>query len=656
MAQPFNRFTKLWNELKRRKVFRVLAMYAATAFIILEASDIMLPRLGLPDWTVTFVIILIIIGFPITAIVSWIFDITPEGLMKTVPLNEEKKTENQVKTQPKKRFFSANNIVITILFVLVVILSYPKIFGTDKSQITKAREKKKIIAVLPFMNNTGDDSYDHWEYGISELLISALSTSNELTVIDNQTITDVILNEENLHSASIGPDIAKQVARRIQVKSYIYGNYLMAGSIFRINLKLIETQTNEIVRSVYVEGRPDSIFSMVDVLSNAITDFLEISMMEEGTDIETGNYLTTSSPEAYKFFIRGMEGLWTGLGGLPGFNRAIRIDSTFTSAYFFASISLSSAGLPSMAHDAILKADEGKDKLPEKMQLWLEAFKAQIIQKNPDRAIHNFKLVSEIDPLSRLNWLWLGSIYHQIHKYEEAIVCFKQILTLNKKFGPWRNQTFYDELGTTYMLIGEYRKARRILEEGFELLPESTDICKSLAVCALLVNDTISAGQYADLYKSSFKRMSEYYPEPWRIAQVGKMYLEAGQNQKAEEIFRQALQIRLKYKPEGQRRNPGNNLYWYYQILGDLLIRNVTDLEEGMDYLHKAMAGSLEDYGEYHPFVLHSLGSGYFKQGKYVEALQVLKQAEDNMSVYDHSLNQLIQEVEQALTDQNKMN
>ena len=91
-----NNITQFWEEIKRRKVFRVLAMYAATAFIILEASDIMLPRLGLPDWTVTFIIILIIIGFPITAIVSWIFDITPEGLMKTMPLNEEKKKEIQL--------------------------------------------------------------------------------------------------------------------------------------------------------------------------------------------------------------------------------------------------------------------------------------------------------------------------------------------------------------------------------------------------------------------------------------------------------------------------------------------------------------------------------------------------------------------------------
>ena len=66
-------------------------MYAATAIIIMEAGDIMLPRLGLPDWTVTFIIILLIVGFPIIIILSWIFDVTPEGVKKTEAVQLSKK-------------------------------------------------------------------------------------------------------------------------------------------------------------------------------------------------------------------------------------------------------------------------------------------------------------------------------------------------------------------------------------------------------------------------------------------------------------------------------------------------------------------------------------------------------------------------------------
>jgi adenylate cyclase len=647
-----NRKNRFWQELRRRKVFRVLAMYAATAFIILEASDIMLPRLGLPDWTVTLVIILVIVGVPVAAIVSWIFDITPEGLMKTAPLNEKKEREH--KLQPKKSLLNANNIVITVLIAVVVILAYPKVFNTNKSQFDRMLEKKKVIAVLPFMNNTGDDAYDHWEYGISELMISSLSTSNELTVIDNQTITDVIQNVENIQTASIGPDIAKQVASAIQVKSYIYGNYLMAGSTFRINLKLIETKTNEVLKTVYVEGKTDSIFSMADVLSHAIMDYLEITLIGEGTDLETTDYITTSSPEAYKYFIQGMEDFWTGNGAARDFRKAIEIDSTFTSVYFFASIYLLSLDHFNLAKENMLKAYEGKDQLPEKMQLWLEAFKAQYLEKNPRRAIAYFKQVSEIDPLSRLNWYWLGSTNMQIEKYEEALLSFQQVLKLNKHFGPWRNQLFYKDLGTTYLQLKKYKKAQKLFREGTLLLPDVIEILRSQAVCALLQNDTNSANQYIDQFKSSYRNIgNNYYPEAWITANVGRIYLDAGQINRAEELLRQALEMRLVEGPAIDTVNPGNHLFWYYHLLGSLLIENKIQFDEGMNYLQKTMVLAKEVSPEHHPFLLHSLGSGYYKQGKYEEALQALKQADKNMSMYDHTRYQLILEVEQALANQN---
>lgn len=124
-----NRLNQLWKEIKRRKVVRVLTMYTATGFIIIQAGDIMLPRLGLPDWTVTLIIVLLIIGFPITAIISWIFDITPEGLMKTMSGNQEK--ELHAIEKPAKRWLNAYNIVITFLFAAVVILGYPKVFKSN---------------------------------------------------------------------------------------------------------------------------------------------------------------------------------------------------------------------------------------------------------------------------------------------------------------------------------------------------------------------------------------------------------------------------------------------------------------------------------------------------------------------------------------------
>jgi adenylate cyclase len=99
-------------------------MHAATAFIIMEAADIMLPRLGLPDWTVTWIIILLIVGFPIAIIFSWIFDFTPEGVKKTEPIEEIK--EQELPLPPVKRRLKVSDVIIVAFFVIVCILIYPK--------------------------------------------------------------------------------------------------------------------------------------------------------------------------------------------------------------------------------------------------------------------------------------------------------------------------------------------------------------------------------------------------------------------------------------------------------------------------------------------------------------------------------------------------
>jgi eukaryotic-like serine/threonine-protein kinase len=83
MKRLFDRAGSLVSELRRRKVFRVAAVYVATAFVIAQAADIFLPGLGLPDWTLTLVLALLILGFPLAVALSWMFDLTPEGIRRT---------------------------------------------------------------------------------------------------------------------------------------------------------------------------------------------------------------------------------------------------------------------------------------------------------------------------------------------------------------------------------------------------------------------------------------------------------------------------------------------------------------------------------------------------------------------------------------------
>ena len=85
--------SKFWEELKRRKVVRVITVYDAASFVILELVDILSPSLGLPSWTLNMILVLLCVGLIISVIFSWVYDITPEGVQRTKPLKEVQKLE-----------------------------------------------------------------------------------------------------------------------------------------------------------------------------------------------------------------------------------------------------------------------------------------------------------------------------------------------------------------------------------------------------------------------------------------------------------------------------------------------------------------------------------------------------------------------------------
>jgi tetratricopeptide (TPR) repeat protein len=102
MPKNLHELFQFWDELRRRKVVKASLVYLAVAFAILQASDIIFPKLGLPEWTVTFVIILLVIVFILVVVLTWVYDITPEGI-KVTKTDEEKEKEKQSAAALKTR-------------------------------------------------------------------------------------------------------------------------------------------------------------------------------------------------------------------------------------------------------------------------------------------------------------------------------------------------------------------------------------------------------------------------------------------------------------------------------------------------------------------------------------------------------------------------
>ena len=116
-----NKLSQFWQELKRRRVHRMLAIYAGSAYVIFEATTLIFPRWGLPDWTIDLVLYLLILGAIITFVLSWIYDVTPEGIQKTKPVSEAQEVEAPPTPNGWKVASYISIVVIVGLIVLNII-------------------------------------------------------------------------------------------------------------------------------------------------------------------------------------------------------------------------------------------------------------------------------------------------------------------------------------------------------------------------------------------------------------------------------------------------------------------------------------------------------------------------------------------------------
>lgn len=323
---------RFWQELKRRGVPRVLAMYAATAFIVIEASDIIFPRLGFPDWTITLMIILLIIGLPVAFILSWVFDITPQGVVKTGPVAEDSIPEEEDRAKRRKLRFS--DVVIGVLLITVLVMAYPKIFNQGRSKIPREIRGKISIAVMPFKNVTGDTIYNLWQEGMQNLMITALSNSPELSVRQFETMNSAISAKTDVNLASFTPSMIGQLAKQLDANTVISGSLHKSGNKIRITANIMNAESEEIYKSYELDGfTEDDFFDLADSISMKIRNFLEIKSMSKGIYFDSGDIFTQSA-NAYKLYIQGINchHQLDYSCAAENYNKAIQIDSNFVSA------------------------------------------------------------------------------------------------------------------------------------------------------------------------------------------------------------------------------------------------------------------------------------------------------------------------------------
>lgn len=628
MPEQSNRLVKFWNELKRRKVFRVIVMYAGAVYIIIELVNNVAEPLHLPEWTATLVILLLIIGFPIVAILSWIFDMTPEGLKKTEPAKGAKGTT----AKPVKRRIRVSDGIIALLVVVVCILLYPKIFQKDKFENIRNEDGRISVAVMPFNNLTIDTLFNIWQQGLQNLLITSLSNSEELSVRQAQTINDILGNKVQTNYASIEPSFAKDIAAKLKARTVIIGNIHKSGNQVRITANLMDSRTEEMYKSFEVNGDSENdFFVIIDSLSSLLINYLEIESLEQDLPIELRNAFS-SSADAYKHYLQGRNyhGVLDYSSAIEQYKKALEIDSTFVLPMLFLAHSFRDIGQSDQSKKWAYKAFDQINKVPKDIQLEIRELKA-MVDKKPKEQLSYINQYFKINPYSTQKLYTAGWINYNMNQWQNAIEAFEKGLELNEYLGGkirlW--VYYYTLLGNAYNKIGDNRKALKTFEDGLEIWPNDPLIIFWQSVCTISQGDSSAANEY--LSKLNKIALEQGWPEVDKLWWIALCYASGNNFIKAEEVYRQALSL--------DKNNIGlKNNFAYFLIFNDI------DVEEGFELILSVLKKN-PDYWDY----LYTYGLGLYKKEEDKEAHEILKKAWDLRPSYSHEHYLLLQEVEQTL-------
>ena len=643
MSDSPNKLIRFWQELKRRKVFKVIAMYAGTAFIILQLFDIIAQPLQLPAWTMTFVIILLCIGFTITLLVAWVYDITPEGIKKTGSIEAVKSRKSQA--LPLKRRIKANDIIIVGMAIVIVILVYPKVFNKDKFKDIKDPDGRISIAVMPFQNMTNDSSYNIWQDVIQNELINNLTNSKDLKVRQIESINYLIQSKGITYYTSITPSLANKISQTLDANVFINGTLNKIGSTLRINAQLIDSKTEEVFKSFKIEGIIEIInFNIIDSISIMIKNYLIISELGKEVIPDFHPFVTTNSPEAYKFFISGNNAYWRRdwSTAINMYLQAVAIDSNFTLAIIQLSISYGNQGssegsknLFDQAKEWCLRAYEKRDQMPQQLRI-LANWAYAINFETPFEVIKYDKQLLEFDDHLPRFYYNIGDNYNLLYQYDKAIPVLEKALEIYDK---WKIKPMwapnYFQLGIAYHETGQYEKEKELYKKAEQDFPNDLIIAQRQAILALTEGDSASANHYIEKYISI--RQENPATEAMIANALAGIYLRANILDKAEEYYRKALSL------EPERTNRVNNLAWF-------LIDNNRNVTEGLQLVEKALKLSPDNH-----YYLDCKSWGLYKEGRYQKALDILQKSWELRPSYRHAVYLHLEAVKKAAAGQNQV-
>jgi TolB-like protein/Tfp pilus assembly protein PilF len=288
------------NELKRRNVIRVAIAYGVAAWFILQLSDVVLENINAPDWLMQTIMLVLAIGFPVVVIFAWAFEMTPEGIKK-----EKDVDRSQSITSVTGR--KLDRMIIGILTVTVAYLLIDKLVLQDKEPVqTETAQSSPVepeapadtgpsVAVLPFVNMSGDKENEYFSDGLTETLLHMLAQLPDLRVAARTS--SFAFKDQNI---SVG-----EIAQTLGVKHILEGSVQKSGERVRITAQLVRADDGFHLWSQNYTRPLEDIFAIQDEIAKDVAGALDTSLL--GGSNQSMHSVDTSNVTAFESYLKGLE-------------------------------------------------------------------------------------------------------------------------------------------------------------------------------------------------------------------------------------------------------------------------------------------------------------------------------------------------------------
>lgn len=326
-------------ELKRRKVFRVAAVYAATGYVVLEAADLILPRLGVPDWAMSLLVGIVLVGFPLALVMAWALELTPGGQVRSQSPATRSDAAPEAAAAAGQPLFGARTLIVTGLLVALGVglsagwflkpeaTSAPSLAGPPGEPVTTAdaaadpAAARPSVAVLPFDNLSSDPEQGYFADGLTEEVLNALAALPNLLV--TARTSSFYYKDKDVPVDEIGA--------RLGVDHVLEGSVRRSGEEMRVTAQLVRARDGFHLWSETYDRPVDDAFRVQTDIATEVASALGILLDDQQrARMEAAG---VRDPEAYALYAKGFEVYQLAHGGAPQIPTLVEANGWFDRAF-----------------------------------------------------------------------------------------------------------------------------------------------------------------------------------------------------------------------------------------------------------------------------------------------------------------------------------